>query len=131
RGGALVGARCRRHRLHADALEADVELVGGDLRQRSDDPLADLDLAGAHLDEPARIEAQPARKPRVGLEVDGKLRRGLHDASLAARSTARTMRLWAPQRHRLRSSAARTSGSLGSGLRRSSAAAEMRMPDVQ
>ena len=38
--------------------------------------------------------------------------------SLAARSTARTMRLWAPQRHRLRSSAARTSASLGSGLRR-------------
>ncbi len=37
--------------------------------------------------------------------------------SLAARSTARTMRLCAPQRHRLRSSALRTSASLGSGLR--------------
>ena len=130
RGGALVGARSGRHLHHADAVKADVELVGRDLRQSGDDALTELDLAGAQLDEAFMAEAQPLREPRVGLQVDRQLR-GHGLASLAARSTARTMRLWAPQRHRLRSSAARTWGSLGLGLCASSAAAEMRMPERQ
>src|SRR5262245_46489009 len=49
----------------------------------------------------------------------------------AARSTARTMRLWVPQRQRLPASAARTSCSLGRGLRSSSSFADMIMPLMQ
>ena len=49
----------------------------------------------------------------------------------AARSTARMIRLWVPQRQRLPSSAARTSCSLGRGLRSSSSFADMIMPLVQ
>ena len=49
----------------------------------------------------------------------------------AARSTARMMRLWVPQRQRLPSSAARTSCSLGRGLRSSSSFADMIMPLMQ
>src|SRR5262249_51415507 len=49
----------------------------------------------------------------------------------AARSTARTMRLWVPQRQRLPASAVRTSRSLGRGLRSSSSFADMIMPLMQ
>ena len=49
----------------------------------------------------------------------------------AARSTARMIRLWVPQRQRLPASAARTSGSFGRGLRSSSSFADMIMPLVQ
>src|SRR5262249_42387793 len=49
----------------------------------------------------------------------------------AARSTARMMRLWVPQRQRLPASAVRTSPSLGCGLRSSSSFAAMVMPFVQ
>ncbi len=52
-------------------------------------------------------------------------------ASLAARSTARTIRLWDPQRQRLASSAERTSPSVGLGLRSSNACAWRIMPDAQ
>ena len=81
---------------------------------------------------PSAPQPQPLRQPPIGLQAAGQRRRAAlvddviaetrtraHAAapSLAARSTARTMRLCAPQRHRLRSSAPRTSASLGSGLR--------------
>src|SRR5207244_55744 len=102
---------------HAHPGEIDIELVGRNLGQRGDDALADLDLAGAQYNEARGIEAQPARESWIGGEIGRQLPGGSHVASLAARSTARTIRLWAPQRHRLRSSAARTSASLGSGLR--------------
>src|SRR5262245_52928222 len=49
----------------------------------------------------------------------------------AARSTARTMRLWVPQRQRLPASAARTSRSFGRGLRSSNSFADMIMPLMQ
>ena len=67
----------------------------------------------------------------VADELDVELARVRLVPATTARSTARTMRLWAPQRQRCRSSAARTSASLGSGLRRSSAAALIRMPEMQ
>ena len=56
----------------------------------------------------------------------------VHDqAPFAARRTARTMRLWAPQRHKLPSRAERTSASVGLGLRSSKAWACTIMPEVQ
>ena len=148
RGHALVGARGRAGRHHAHAGEIDVELVGDDLGDGREDALADLDLAGRDLDDAVSPKAQPLRQPPVALQAAGERARarvedvkpkarpgapGAHDGvpSLAARSTARTMRLCAPQRHRLRSSAARTSASLGVGLRRNNAAAEIRMPEMQ
>jgi hypothetical protein len=74
----------RRHDAHP--LEADVELFRRDLRQRGVDALPELDLA--------------ARDPHraVALEADPRI---LHACiSFAARSTARTTRLCAPQRQR-------------------------------
>ena len=129
----------------ADAGKLHVELVGDDLRQRGEDALTDLDLAGRDLDDAIEREPEPLRQARVGAQVageqdralgrgrGGRVRGGAHAGcpAFAARSTARTMRLWAPQRQRFRSSAARTSASLGSGLRRSSAAALIRMPEMQ
>ncbi len=59
----------------------------------------------------------------------------IHDRLLpfaaAARSTARTIRLWVPQRQRLPASADRTCASVGRGLRSSSSLAAMIMPAVQ
>ena len=49
----------------------------------------------------------------------------------AAVSTARTIRFCAPHRHKLRSSAARTSSSLGSSLAASSPAALITTPEMQ
>jgi len=45
RGDALVGARRRRRRHDADAFERDVQLVCGDLSERGEYALAQLDLA--------------------------------------------------------------------------------------
>ena len=49
----------------------------------------------------------------------------------AALRTARTIRLWAPQRHKLPASPIRTSASLGCWMRSSSALANMIMPAMQ
>ena len=120
--------------MHLDAGNIDVELVGCDLRQRGDNALADFDLAGRHHDLPVRRKFQPRRELRVGREADrelggrGSVQRAI---SLAARSTARTMRLCDPQRQRLRSSAAFTSSLDGDGFCRSSAAALINMPEMQ
>src|SRR5262249_11339453 len=117
RGIALVGAvrGARRHDAHA--LESDVELFGGDLGQRGVDALPQLHLA--------------ARDPHgaVALEPDPRI---FHACiSFAARSTARTTRLGAPQRHRFLSRALRTSASLGLGLVWRKAAAATAMPLMQ
>ena len=45
----------------ADALEVDVELVGGDLRERGADALAELDLAAEDRHRAVGVDAQPAR----------------------------------------------------------------------
>ena len=123
------------------AARLHIELVRGDLRQGRQDPLPDLDLSGRDLDRAVGGEAQPAREARSRAQaaregarrLPGGCRRGGHAArpSRAARRTARTMRFCAPQRHRLRSRAARTSASVGSGRRRSRAAALIRMPEMQ
>src|SRR6185295_4448287 len=106
---------------------------------------ADLDLAGRDLNDAVRAEPQPLRQPPVGLQAARQRRPAAVDnviaetwasahgvaSSFAARSTARTMRLCAPQRQRLRSSASRTCASVGLGLRRKSAAAATMMPEMQ
>src|SRR5439155_221403 len=117
RGVALVRAvrRARRHDAHA--LESDVELFRGNLRERGMDALPELHLA--------------ARDPHraVALEADPRVLHGC--ISFAARSTARTTRLCAPQRHRLRSNASLTCFSDGSGFWERSATAATAMPLMQ
>ena len=66
--------------------------------------------------------------PRGRLERRGSCRAS---PSAAARSTARMIRLWLPQRQRCGSSAARIAPRPGRGSRASSAAAATRMPDRQ
>ncbi len=150
---------------HLDACEREVEFLGRDLRQRGQDALPELDLAGEDRGAAVRADADPAIKPAVGLQAAGETRRflpardtwiegeGNHDGAearrelppvktgsvhgqvlpfaWAARMTARTMRLWVPQRQRLAASAERTSCSLGLGLRSSNSLADMIMPLIQ
>ena len=121
---------------HADAASVDVELVGGDLRQRGQDALADLDLAGGDLDAAVRRETRShLRQPRVGAQAPGhgpghRLGAALSGDAFAARSTARTMRLCAPQRHRLRR-APRAPPPRSDRVCARSAAALIRMPETQ
>ena len=139
RGNALVGARGGRSADHLHAGQIDIEFVGGDLRQRGHDALSDLDLARRHRHLSRVREFQPRRQFRVRGKADRQFGRGgrgglpVHPAaiSFAARSTARTMRLCEPQRQRLRSSASLTSRSVGDGFRFNSAAALIRMPEMQ
>src|SRR5882762_2608171 len=143
-----------------DALQIDVELVGGDLRERRADALPQLDLAGEDRDRAVGVDAQPGIEHAVVVEAPGErggLRlaerlggererndqraagleeiaareRGLHAISFAARCTARTMRLCEAQRHRWSFRACLISRSLGRGLPSSSALAAMIMPLLQ
>ena len=62
RGDALIGARRRRGANHPHAGHVDIEFVGGDLRQRGDDALSDLDLAGRDRHLSVRRKLQPRRQ---------------------------------------------------------------------
>src|SRR5262245_47049809 len=155
RGEALGRARRRLPRYDAQALRRHVELLGGDLRERSEHALTDLDLAGRKPHAALLLEADPRRQQRI---VGKALRQRGHGrapvaaradepgsgrvsgartielprwplASLAsaARATARMTRLCTPQRQRWRSSAVAISLRLGRGLRASSAVAEINM----
>src|SRR6185503_166652 len=144
---------------HLDAHVRDVELLGRYLRKRGQDALAELAFAGEHRDRARGVDADPAVQHagrveaagksgtrrllgedgrRAPAESDGDAAGGLekvaafdHAAPFAARSTARMIRLWVPQRQRLAASAARTSASCGCGLRLSRSAAAMIMPLAQ
>ena len=134
RGQSLVGAEIGCRRGHLDSGDVDVEFLGGHLRQRGEHTLTQFDFAGTDFNGAVRADAQPVAKPRIGRK--GRRQRfGGHEAALrisaAAVSTARTTRLWAPQRHRLSSSAARTSDSDGSAFVASRAAALTTIPDMQ
>src|SRR6266571_8164665 len=160
-GLALVGSE-RGIGVHdLDALQIDVELVGGDLGERGADALPQLDLAGENGDRAVRVDAQPRVEHAVVVEAPGErggLRlaerqlggkrkrndqraagleeiaareRGLHAISFAARCTARTMRLCEAQRHRCPFRACLISRSLGRGLESSSALSAMIMPLLQ
>ena len=87
----------------AHALRRDVELLGGDLRQRREDTLADLHLAGGDADTPAGLEADPAIEARIVGEAlrQSVVAHGFAPAIIRpARCTARMMRLCTPQRQR-------------------------------
>ena len=128
RGHPFVEAVIGVGGLHADPFEGDVELFGGDARERADDALAELDLAGEHRDRPVRIDTHP----RVEIGVRGERRREwVHESSRAARRTALMIRQCEPQRHRCGSSASRISVSVGFGVRSSSATAPTIIPGMQ
>ena len=140
RGVALVGTHAGDRGHHPHPPEADVQFLGGYLGQRGEHALPEFHLARPYLDDAGRQHAQPVAEPRVrrdrGRQRD-VLRRvhavctGSARSSAAAASTARTMRLCAPHRHRLASRAARTSSSEGSALRLSRPTAAMITPDRQ
>ena len=80
--------------------------------------------------------------PIAALAEQPASREGAHSASsaslrtpppmaVAARRTARRMRIWVPQRQRLGAMCARSSASVGRMLRSSSACARMIMPAMQ
>src|SRR6202035_2178369 len=131
RGDPLIGAVGRRRPDYLHPADIDVEFVGGDLGQRGDDALADLYLARRERQMPFGREPDPRRQFWVCRKIDrqfwrrGGGRGGAHGVAIsaAARSTARTMRLCEPQRHKLRSSAPLTSASDGFGFCFNSAAA--------
>src|SRR6185503_11920574 len=137
-----------------NALQIDVELVGCNLRQRSADALAELDLAGEDGHGAVRVDAQPGIEHAITAEAAGQARRGRglgecverkrddqgaagleevaargHDCiSFAAFCTARTMRLCDAQRQRWPLSARRISSLVGRGFFASSALADITMP---
>ena len=127
-----------------DAGEIDVELVGDDLRERREDALADLDLAGEHLDDAVGAQPQPLRQAAIGLQAAGQSARRLVDDVIAETGpcSCRSALLRRTQ-HRahdavVRAAAAQVaieraahSASARIGIARSSAAAEIRMPEMQ
>ena len=146
RGGPLVGAGGGAHRGDPDAPQVHVELLGRDLGQRGPHALAVLDLAGEDRDHAGAGEVEPGGQDGVGGEAwaaaaarETRAGRGacssrrLRPATSCAppSSTAPTILRCAPQRHRLPSSASRTSRSVGEWLPRSSATALTTMPEVQ
>src|ERR1700680_3356399 len=123
-GDAFIRAARGRSTDHLPPADIDVEFVGGDLGQRGDDALADLYLARRERQMPFGREPDPRRQFWVCRKIDrqfwqrGGGRGGAHGVAIsaAARSTARTMRLCEPQRHKLRSSAPLTWASDGFGF---------------
>ena len=122
-----------------DALHRDVELVGGDLCHRRQHALAEFDAAGADGHFAGRGKCHPAIEARiVGQRAgqDGRVHCGIPGLTpsrmrAAAFSTARMIRLCAPQRQILPSSACAISSRVGDALRSSSAFAAIRMPARQ
>ena len=160
---ALVRRLARVARDHLDPGQRQIEFFGHDLRERGEDALPQLHLAGENGRAAIGIDADPSVEPAIVLQTSGQsllparklgLEREADDdrtesggelaatengsvhayvlpLACAARSTARMMRAWVPQRQRLSASAARTSASLGRGLRSSSSFADMIMPLMQ
>ncbi len=131
RGEAFRRARRRLSRDDAQPLGRDVELLGRDLRQRGEDALTDLDLAGGKPHAARLLEADPGREQGIVDQALGQRGHGRGPIMAPARATARMMRLCAPQRQRCRSRAAAISLRLGRGLRASRAAADINMPERQ
>ena len=105
---------------HANAVRLQRQLLAADQRQRIVQPLAQLHLAGQHGNGAVGLELQP-----VGDTLD----HGADSpAAAAACSVARIIRLWAPQRQMLRSSAAWICSRVGDGSRSSRAAAAIITP---
>jgi len=135
RGESLPRTGRRLARNDPQPGRGDIQLFSGDLRQRGEDALADLDLAGRKPHAARFLEADPGAEQRIVQQALRQIlgRRGHGSAPIEApaRATARMIRLCTPQRQRWRSSAAAISLRLGRGLRASNAAAEIRMPERQ
>ena len=135
RGNPFIGAVGSAGGQHANAGQGYTQAIRYQLRQRRADALAQIHLAAAHADKAISMNAQPMPQARVGLEAgrQGGLWRhaGASCITWAARSTARTMRLWLPHRHRCLSNARRTSVSPGLGFLRSNSVAVIKMPERQ
>ena len=136
RGIAFIGGQIGVPGLQQDAIRGDVEFLRGDLQHRGQHPLADFDPAGRDCDAAACRESDPPVEAWIGGEQRRQGRCHAHRTApsrikRAARSTARRMRMWLPQRQMLSSSASAISFRDGDGLRPSNALAEIRMPGRQ
>ncbi len=153
-GRALVRHAPGMAEHHRHLVERDVEFFRDDLPQGRADAGAKVDMAVeggdgpvlGHGDEDLRVgSVRPVvlqDQERAGGQQQGgfvELRQGgrrRHAAAPAsgglswpaARRTARRISTWVPQRHRLYRSASRISGSVGAGLRSSSAFVVMIIP---
>ena len=58
-----------RHEPHL--LEGEIEFLGGDLSERGEDALPDLDFAGENLDPAVGAKFQPLRQTPIGAETPG------------------------------------------------------------
>ncbi len=68
-GDAFVGSFLGVSGNHVQARQRQVELLGGDLRQRGDDALAELDLAGAHRCAAVGRDANPGVEHAVAIKA--------------------------------------------------------------
>ena len=124
-GEAVVGSCPGIAVAHPDAARLQGQLLAADQGERIVQPLAQFHLAGQHGNGAVGLESQPFRDTGdhgAGSSVA---------ATAAAASVARIMRLWAPQRQMLRSSAACTCSRVGAGSRSSRAAAAIITPPAQ
>jgi hypothetical protein len=59
-------------RAHSNSLEPDVELLGGDLRQRGKVSLPELHFSSEYFDCSVRIDPQPRIETFIGFQIRGK-----------------------------------------------------------
>jgi hypothetical protein len=135
-GIPFIGGQIGVAGLQQNAFGRDLELLGGDLQHRGQHALANLDPAGRDRDTAGRWKPDPLIEARIAGQQRRKCLLGVHRAApsrirAAARSTARRMRMWLPQRQMLSSSAWAISARDGDGLWSSKALAEIRMPGRQ
>ena len=62
--------------ISVSSRERQVELFGGDLRERGQDALAELDLAGEYRGGAVGVDAEPRIEHAVGVQAAGQRRRG-------------------------------------------------------
>ena len=106
---ALVGTDAGHRRDHADPGDIEVKLFGGDLGQRREDALAELDLARTHFHHAARQDAQPS--PRRGLAAsDGGSSGPLPGEVAISRRPGGRASWQRPRARRARSGSARRTG---------------------
>ena len=130
-GQALVWRKVGLQIDHVQPVQADVQLLGGDLRQAGHGALTIFDLAEGDADDARRLEPHPAVKAWIGGEARRDHRPTSARMRSAARATAAMIRLCAPQRQRCQDSASAISARLGSGLASISALAPTSMPARQ
>ena len=69
---ALIGGERGVARDDLQALEIDIQLIGNDLRQRRQNALAQLHLAGEHGHRAIGVDAQPAIQAAVAVQAAGQ-----------------------------------------------------------